>query len=68
MLLFNGVRDYNAIQEIQKLPDEILESRGRQIAETLNIRKIGEKYDTSWGVKTGKGLYLTVLTLVLETE
>ncbi len=40
------------------------EEVGEFLADMLNLKKKGDRYNTSWGSKTSKGLFLTLKRVI----
>ena len=55
------------IQVYQKQQEESF-SKGKQIAEFLNLKEESGRYNTIWGNKTPEGLYLNILRIVESKE
>jgi hypothetical protein len=66
---FEGLLGINAINQVEKkMSDEEMDKKGKQIANFLQLKMKDGRYNTVWGTKTPRGLYLSMLRLMDEIE
>jgi hypothetical protein len=65
---FENLYNINAVARIEaKTSDLELNTLGTQLAESLGIKKDKKGfYQTSYGKKTARGLYLSVLNILID--